>query len=211
MPHAPRGGALVIGSTILVTGTGDQMDGVDVYDADAGTWSSARLADGSARQAVVVGDRIVFTAFANDSAKPTSAVSVYNHATGSWLAASRPSEQPGPAISVGGRWAVQRPIRGEPRLEVFDAETATWSEYRSPDGRVGNALAAVGRSIVLTGGGVGLQTLNLATGTWSEAPLSHPRHSPGVAVVGNTVVVAGGSQSAAVDIFDLSVPPSIEP
>jgi hypothetical protein len=152
----------------------------------------------------------------------TRLVTVYDDLTGQWSQGQRRLGGLSGGVAVAGRWAVLWKAPSSTRssydgvVEVFDAETDSWSTYRVPSGVELQPSGAIGAVQVATIGTtvffasspsvspaptspsnqpaiVSLAALDLATGEWWSLPLSQPRTEPSVIAVGSKLVVAGGT------------------
>jgi hypothetical protein len=145
-------------------------DVVDIYDAVAARWSTARLSQArSGLVAASVGTRALFASGAVDSggpnARPSDVVDIYDAATGQWSTArlSQPRLSPAAAV-VGTRvlfagglvgWWGGPDARASDVVDIYDSATGQWSTAHLSQARTGLVSAVVGGQVLFAGGGIG--------------------------------------------------------
>jgi kelch-like protein 20 len=194
---------------------------VDVYDLNAGTWSTMNLPN--ARHSFVAAsanDNVVF-----GGGSSTATVDIYNTASNTWSAASlsqrrsylAAASSAGKVVFAGGYAFGQIPYPySSAVVDIYDTVNNTWATSSLSQPRYNLAAASVGSEMFFAGGeGYGsfpsttarVDIFNVDANTWSTATLSQARYRFAAATVGTKVLFGGGWAGPAlpsnrVDIYD---------
>lgn len=210
---------------------GTTLDSVDIYDAATETWSVARLSSPRWRMDVaVVGSKAVFAGgisrYENARMVRSTAVDVYDVATGAWSRSTRPLARIESRLAVVGTQAI---FTGEDdQVEIYDTQSDRWSVRRLPAGNLAPAVAVAGTTVLFAGGRVpvdgpdwmasdAVDLYDSVTGVWSAAKLARPRGNLGAGSIGTRAIFAGGGAgrmgsafpSALVDVYDACEHPGL--
>ena len=187
--------------------------------------TTARLSAARSDMAVAtVGNYVLFAGGDLDSdtnSFPSSAVDVYNAATGQWSMASLSQSPDGITAAVVGHIAVFAggdafgPLTNA--VEIFDADTGTWSTTTLPHAgadltatTVGNLAIFVGGDSTTNGDQISIAEIyNASNGQWSSTTLPQALGEISATTVGDLAMFAGGEDSngvasSVVDIYNAS-------
>ena len=225
---------------VYYTGSGwAQTDRVDIYNEETGGWSTDSLS--ANRQDVAgaaVGNKVIFAGGMHVigylNAPFLDTVDIYDTKTDQWSTAQLSTPRiigaaatvGNKAIFAGGVWQhPSKPWVGglyypQDRVDIYDADTNTWSTATLSEARWNMASAVVGKKVFFAGGVIDpgivssiysdkVDIYDSETDTWSVMTLSEPRSAMAGASIGNQAVFAGGvydssgttSNSKKVDIF----------
>jgi autotransporter-associated beta strand protein len=204
---------------------GGNSSTVDIYDASAGTWSTANLSQ--ARNSLA-GASLAGKAYFGGGAlavvgTPISVVDIYDATANTWSTANLSQGRWDPAASAAGDKVVfaggltaHYYVSGAASnaVDIYSSSTGTWSTAVLSQPRASLAAGSVGTRIVFAGGWSGspsnaVDIYDTSTNTWSTATFSQARSSLAAASVGNQVLfgggasVTGGGPSSVVDIYTL--------
>lgn len=226
----------VIGDRVVVIAGGCTVnlsdclptDTVDVYDANADTWTTAQLSE--ARYGIataVVGTKAILAGGcvrkSHRCDQSSDRVDIFDASTRSWSSATLP--QPRyylDAVTVGSEalfYGETDPLNCNPSdsVDIYNVTTDAWTSAKLSVARCGIAVAAVGSKVIFAGGRTecrscepSLDVVDIyesTTGAWSSTHLSEARSYVRAVSVGRTVFLAGGlppngSPSSTVDIYD---------
>jgi len=222
----PRSGmkVTVIGSKAIFAGgyiiTGRQsgfpflqsVDDVDIYDASTDQWSTAHLARARAVSAVAtVGNLAMFaggvvsTNTIIGQGAVSADVDIYDASTGHWSTATLSEARSnlvaesskGVAIFAAGDRGFGPGFSNV--VDIYDAVNNQWSATALPEGLDSPGATALGRDILIAGGG-GLTAesnlaavFNVGTGILSTGTLSQARGEMAAIMAGRTAIFAGGA------------------
>ena len=156
----------VVGHTAIFAGgntstrAGDVLtsDVVDIYDADTGRWSTARLSQ--ARNDIAVATVGNLAIFAGGDLYPTvtayNNVDIYNADTGQWSTATLPQAQGGLAATTVGKLAMFAGGFSD-LVDIYNATTNQWStaNLNAPPNPAGMAATTVSNLAMFAGGNTG--------------------------------------------------------
>lgn len=204
-------------------------DTVDVYDANADTWTTAQLSE--ARYGIataVVGTKVILAGGcvrkSHRCDQSSDHVDIYDASTKRWRSTTLP--QPRyylGAVTVGAEalfYGQTDPHHCNPSdsVDIYNVTTDTWTSAKLSVARCEIAVISVGSKVIFAGGGIACQACEhpldvvdiyeSTTGAWSSTHLSEARVNVRAVNVGRTVFLAGGglapngSPSSTVDIYD---------
>jgi len=202
-------------------------DTVDIYDAATNTWSVDHLSLGREELAAAsAGGKALFAGgyYHDGQRQYTDLVDIYNGEAGTWSTA-RLSQ--GRCYLVGVSCGSKAFFAGGIRevapdeyeysdvVDIYDAESGSWSTASLSYGRSNMAAVAAGDKVFFAGGANSkvpfdfVDIYDTRTDTWTTAHLSRERCDLAAGVVGDYVIFAGGYEgsnvfSDAVDIYDMA-------
>jgi N-acetylneuraminic acid mutarotase len=200
-------------------GASAPLDTVDIYDADANTWSVARLSvPRLGTEAAVVGDQVIFAGGYDYVHGPSRAVDIYNASTGQWSTSKLPrggltvnvSNVP---INVTPTVVGTKALFGDQNsVKIYDTATGQWSQKNLSQFRDHYAMVTVGNKVLFAGGTLNtpdpisrqnvatdvVDVFDAATDAWSVTHLPRPTSAPRGVVVGNQAMFVDDRRLAAV-------------
>ncbi len=210
---------------------------VDIWNNEAAQWTTAELSEPRfSISAVGIGNKALFAGGANFIQNSISGkVDIYDFTTGQWttteLSGPRAAmgsavvETPNGPIALfgGGTSAISGPYATD-LVEIYHANTGTWSTANLSQARAHLSAATVGSKVIFAGGITSDNSLSdrvdiydAITGEWTTASLSVPRCTDMVdgltkTVCGKVYIVGGGridlitgefsEASNVIDIYD---------
>jgi hypothetical protein len=214
-----------VGHTVLFAG-GDYnayARTVDVFDVDAGTWSTSTLPTSALRlrmAAASTGTRALF-AGGNVVASYSNAVDIYDGATKTWSTATLSQPRAGITAAAANHQAIfASGWNGAANVDIYNGDTGQWSSTQLSTVRVYPSATVVGDTALFAGGehadqpSAAVDIYCASTNQWSTDSLSLGRDSLSAITVGSAAIFAGGESrtgdfSTAVDIFTVPEPGSL--
>jgi hypothetical protein len=180
---------------------------VDIYDATAGSWTTARLSEPRYSPSAAAAGGKILIAGGVDNISPvdssSATVDIYDAASGAWSTA-RLSEARGDAAAAGlGNkilfgGGVNLKTSSSKTVDIYDVPSNTWTTAQLSEPRWYLAAAAAGTKVLFAGGtdttvSNTVDIYDVSTGAWSTAKLSEARLALTGAAAGNKIVFAGGN------------------
>jgi len=200
------------GKAIFAGGITESPDGravlsavVDIYDDEAGFWTTATLSEARVTlAATAVGDKALFAGGASSGYDNT--VDIYDTESGAWSTASLSQRRESLAATTVGNKAIFAGgyTTGNTRstaVDIYDGDSDSWSTATLSVGRSHLAATTVGSKALFAGGYIAtgdsdvVDIYDADTGQWSTATLSQPRHYLAATTLGSLAIFGGGEQS----------------
>ncbi|MHC5212925.1 MAG: Kelch repeat-containing protein [Planctomycetota bacterium] len=192
-------------------------DVVDIYDSDLGlpddpaAWSTATLSVARTELAATTAGNEVLFAGGRDGSVRFDVVDIYDDDTGLWrtealsearsLTMGAAASTGTVAVFAGGQLNCCAPFQWSDVVDLYDAQTKTWSTSTLSLARGDVSLAAVGDTVLFAGGGTGLvytatdlvESYDVGTGQWGPtASLSVPRARIAASATSDARALFGG-------------------
>jgi len=203
---------------------------VDIYDDTTGLWTTGLLSEGrQAMAATSVGNKAIFAGGNSQGFKST--VDIFDAETDTWSTATLSQARTllaattvgSKAIFAGGSYSnlTTVPDHGYSSVvDIYDAETDTWSVASLSQPRSSLAATTVGNLAIFAGGRLLGQNSDVVdiydadTGTWSTTTLSEARSYPAATTIGESAMIAGGrtassTYSNVVDVLTIPEPTTL--
>jgi N-acetylneuraminic acid mutarotase len=143
--------------------SGTTTDRVDIYNFTSKTWSVEILSLARAyASAVTVGYKVIIAGGVTDLDNPTDRVDIYDASTGTWdiatLSLARSAIDNGAAVAGkayfagGGNFSGGNFYSPSDVIDVYDADSNTWSVMNLQEPRVEHSVLGVGDYMVVAGG-----------------------------------------------------------
>lgn len=185
-------------------------DRVDIYNANTGQWTVARLSQArSALVGISVGGKVLFGGGTYNSST-SNVVDIYDIATNQWTVTHFPRIS-GSGIGVAGVGNKAYFVNNG-RLEIYDVSTGQWISQVYPQQTTGVAAISVGNRVFFAGGRINFDYTGIVniydtvTGEWSTASLSIAPSAIATTKVGSTLFFGiNNGVSTVLDIYEDSI------